>query len=354
MILAAVAAVFLLSTIPCWYLQLATGFFSTRYFLLLGLLVFSAGSGAVLIITLSGIPASLLRNLALIAALFFTLMALGLIIIKLFARPGDRMRSLRALSRSLASFTSPVERFTVRSQDGVTVQAIRVIGALPRAKAVIVCHGGGRSKDIWANVITCELLAEEYDVFTFDWRGHQESDGCWTGDGASKYDLKAMIDHVRAVGYQRIGIVAWSFGAWTAIIEGAEYKNFDTLVAAAPPPTDMREVDMTRYIFAVAVRWWAWPVRIALKVLRNFRLRNYQNDISLEAVIAGVSPIPMLLVYNEFDTAIGMTQERFHHLFEQAGSPKRIAILNGRGHIYDWPNTLHYLNLVRDWLKETL
>jgi len=275
MTLVVVAAVFLLSTIVWWSLQLATGFLSTRYFLGLGLLAFSAGSGGAVFILLSNTPPTPWKIAALIVILVFTLISLALIIIKLFARPGDRRRSLWALSRSLASFTSPVQRFTVQTQDGVRIQAVRVNPASSCSKAVIVCHGGGRSKDIWANVITCELLAETYAVFTFDWRGHQESRGYWTGDGASKYDLKAMIDHVRAIGYERVGVAAWSFGAWTAIIEGAEFKNFDTLAAAAPPPTNMREVDMTRHIFAVAIRWWALPVRIALKILRNFRLSGY-------------------------------------------------------------------------------
>jgi hypothetical protein len=140
--------------------------------------------------------------------------------------------------------------------------------------------------------------------------------------------------------------------AWC--IEGAEFMNFDTLVAAAPPPTNMRDVDMTRHIFAVAIRWWAWPVRIALKIFRNFHLSSYPADVSLKSVIAGVFPIPMLLVVNEFGTATGMPLDRFRRPFDMAGPPKRLAVLTGRGHIYDWPNTLHSLNLLRDWLGETL
>ncbi|MDQ1301475.1 MAG: uncharacterized protein QG637_1397, partial [Chloroflexota bacterium] len=246
------------------------------------------------------------------------------------------------------------ERFRLRTEDGVMIQAVRLIGPARRPKAVIVCHGGGRSKDIWANVATCELLAEQYDVFTFDWRGHQESGGFWTGDGASKYDLKAVVEHVRGRGYGRIGVVGWSFGAWIAIIAGATFHNFDALVAAAPPPATLREVEMARSALGVMTRWWAWPLRGLVSIMLNLRVHSYATEASLEPLIADLAPIPLLLVCNEYDTAIGVPAARFQQLFDQAGEPKRLAILPGRGHIYDWPNTHHYLNLVRAWLAETL
>lgn len=352
--LLAVATAFIIFTTIFWILQLATQFLSTRYALQLGLATASAATGLALIGGLLRLPSSPAQAAALVGAGFFTLLSLAIAGLKLFSFPANRTYSLKALSRAFAAFSSPVERFRLRTEDGVAIQALRMIGPQRRAKAVIVCHGGGRSKDIWANVATCELLAEQYDVFTFDWRGHQESGGCWTGDGASKYDLKAVVEHVRASGYARIGVVGWSYGAWIAAIAGAEFQNFDALVAAAPPPSTMREVAMARSAFGLAAKWWAFGVRAALTVLLNFRTGSYQNDVSLDEVIPGLAPIPLLLVCNEHDTAIGVSAARFRELFDRAGQPKRLAILKGHGHIYDWPNTWYYLALVRDWLAETL
>jgi pimeloyl-ACP methyl ester carboxylesterase len=348
------ALLFIASNAIYWYLAIGTGLLSTKYFLQLALLGLCTASGIWLFAVLIEGRSSILYALILAFVALLTLLTLSLFFIKLFIRPGDRLRSLHSYSRSFARFDHPIHRFRLTTEDGVSIQAIQVLSDAPSKTAVIVCHGAGRSKDIHANVITCELLAEKYNVFTFDWRGHQESGGYWTGDGINKYDLKAVIEHVKGQGYEKIGVVAWSFGAWTAIIEGAEFKNFDALVAAAPPPTILREAAMAKQLFDVGLKWWAWPIRIALKALRNFRTRQYDFDLSLETVIGDLAPIPLLLVCNDFDTAIGVGRDAFQRLFDKAGHPKEFHVLKGEGHIYDWPNTFHHLNLVLNWLERTL
>jgi pimeloyl-ACP methyl ester carboxylesterase len=191
-------------------------------------------------------------------------------------------------------------------------------------------------------------------VLTFDFRGHQESAGKWTGDESSKYDLKAVIDYARQQGYEKIGVVGRSFGAWTAVIEVAEYHNVDTLVAAAPPPTDMREVKMTRMLFKWGYRAWALPARIAVTVIRGLRIGKYDQHPSLMDYVGRVSPVPLLIVCNEYDRVIGMPAERFRQLYDRAGEPKKFVVLKGSGHVYDWPNSFRYWTLLREWLAETL
>ena len=348
------AVLFITTNMIYWYLAVKTGFLSTKYFLQLAILGLGTTSGLGLVLVLVKSRASIFQVLTLVLVIALTLLLFSLLITKLFLRPGDRMRSLHSYSRSFARFDHPLRRFRLTTEDGVSIQAIQVVNDLPCESAIIVCHGGGRSKDIHANVTTCELLAERYAVFTFDWRGHQESAGFWTGDGISKYDLKAMIEHVKALGYKKVGIVAWSFGAWTAIVEGAEFGNFDALVAAAPPPATLREAAMAKQLFDIGFKWWAFPIRVLLAVVRNFKTHAYEFDLSLATVIGDLAPIPLLLVCNEFDTAIGAGQDEFQQLLEKAGSPKELQVLKGRGHIYDWPNTFHYLNLVLNWLEKTL
>ena len=59
------------------------------------------------------------------------------------------------------------------------------------------CNGGGRHKDVYASVITCEYLFQDYDVITFDFRGHHESGGIWTGDGGQHQGMRQGVGVVR-------------------------------------------------------------------------------------------------------------------------------------------------------------
>jgi pimeloyl-ACP methyl ester carboxylesterase len=347
------ASLFIFFSATFWYLQLATGYFARHYFVQIGLLSMSGLCGTWLTIVLY--PFSSIWVFILGLSVFtLSVVTIALAIIKLFFRSGDRARDLHSASRQQTRFTSKIKRFSLITDDGIKIQVIHMVGDKRRDEAVIICHGGARNKDIQANVMTCELLFEEYDVFTFDFRGHHESGGKWTGDGATKYDLKAVIDYADKMGYEKVGVVGWSFGAWTAVIEVAEFQNACTVVAAAPPPTDMREVKLTKPLFSWGYKPLALPMRILVTIIRGVRIGKYNIHPSLMDYVGRVSPVPLLIVGNEYDSTIGIKWHRFEELYDKAQEPKRLYKLNGRGHIYDWPNTFHYLNLVQEWLSETM
>ena len=334
---------FAIVSIIYWYLQLATGFFSRRYFPQIAFLVGSGALGLWFAISVFAPPRepALVEIVLGVVAGLLAVVSLALGLIKLLFMPGSQVRTLYSLDRSLVHFNSPTKRFSLVTEDGVRIQVVHLMGEPKRRTVIVVCHGGGRSKDISPIVATCELLFEDYDVLTFDFRGHQESGGKWTGDGSTKYDLKAVIDYAKQHGYEKIGIVGRSFGAWTAVMEVAEFQNAHAVVAAAPPPTDMRDVKLTKVLFKYGFKPWALPGRVAATVLRAVRAAKYDDHPSLMDYVGRVSPIPLLIVCNEYDRAIGMKQDRFEQLYDAANEPKKLVVLRGEGHIYDWPNTFH-------------
>jgi hypothetical protein len=124
--------------------------------------------------------------LALVVGLL-AVVSLAFGLVKLFLMPGGQLRSLGSLERSLARSTSPTKRPSLKTEDGVRIQVVHLMKEPRRDNVVIVCHGEGRNKDNYVYVATCALLFEDCDVITFDFRGHHESGGVWTGDGSTKY-----------------------------------------------------------------------------------------------------------------------------------------------------------------------
>src|SRR5258708_18121574 len=149
----------------------------------------------------------------------------------------------------IGSYEGPNELFTVKTDDGVRLQAIALVrGTTRNEKAVVVCHGAGRNKNTLPIVQTAQILATKYDVFTFDFRGHMESKGVFHADGDTELDLKAMIDYLKQVGYKKIAVIGWSIGAWTALLSAARGRAIDAVIAGAPPPANMASQFYIRWL----------------------------------------------------------------------------------------------------------
>src|SRR5258707_12297175 len=142
-----VSIALLILFIAFWILQARTRFFSTRYFLqVIALLVLGLTGFYVCFRLLTGTitPISLLvAFMLLVLALYHT----GLSVIKL--RESDtRYRWIHKANRAVVSYAMPHERFTVRTDDGVAIQTIKLCAPQGRSEtAIIICHGAGRSKN---------------------------------------------------------------------------------------------------------------------------------------------------------------------------------------------------------------
>ena len=351
-----ILALFILITLGYWILLTRSGFFSDRYYLEL-LFLFGGGMLGLAFLARYQPPPGDSTGWYVILVAFVALFAilsslLGLA--KLFLLQGDRPRRLKSLERSSARFNAPTRRVKIRTEDNVRIQVVHLVGETPRDKVVISCHGGGRHKDIYAAVATCEYLFQDYDVITFDFRGHRESGGVWRGDGSAGLDVKAVIDYARQQGYQRVGVVGWSLGAWAAVIAAAEFQGMDALVAAAPPPTDFRDVGLTKPLMDWGYKPWAFPLRVLIRFARGLNIGRPESFPSLMDYVEKVAPVPLLIVCNTYDRVIGMPEGRFRELFERANEPKDFFVIDAPGHIYDWPSTITYLLQLRKWLGEML
>ena len=335
-----------------WLLQARTRFFSTRYFLqVITLLVLGLCGFFVLAKLLTGeiTPIKLIGALVmLVLAVFHT----GLSIIKL--RESDtRYRWIHKANRAVVNYAMPHERFTVKTDDGVVIQAIKLCAPQGRSDtAVIICHGAGRSKNTLPVVQTASIIATQYDVFTFDFRGHMESGGVFRADGDTELDLKAIVERLKADGYQKLAVIGWSIGAWTALLSAARGRPIDAIVAAAPPPYNMSSMIYVRSL--ERLRLLQVPLLAGVSVLRNMWTREGKHTLNIEEFVRDVPDIPILLVYNDYDYTLRVTAEAFATFYEKLPVTREKLHLPGRGHIFDWPNTYFLWNKMFDWLAQKL
>src|SRR5207248_11755349 len=149
-----------------WLVQFRTRFLSTRYYFqegsLLFISVFAVYLGLKFVADYPG-PVSLVALVLFLVAAVYHLI---LFTIKLTAESDTKYRWIHRANRALVNYDCPHHRFTVKTDDGVTLQAIALKNeAHLHEKAIIVCHGAVRSKNTLPVVHTCCTLATKYNVY---------------------------------------------------------------------------------------------------------------------------------------------------------------------------------------------
>ena len=333
-----------------WFLQIRTSYLGTRYYLqVCGLFAIAVTAGYVAYSIFASQEYWAQVVLAILIGLY-SLYHFGLLAIRVTAESDGNYRWIHRANRALVNYDCPHNRFTLRTQDGVNIQAISLSHEDKKAeKAIIVCHGAGRSKNTMPVVQTVRILATKYDVFTFDFRGHLESGGVFRTNGDTDYDLQAMIDYVEGQGYTKIAVFGWSIGAWTALLSASRGRHIDAIIAGSPPPIQLSALRLTKAL----ERWriLAIPVLAGVAVMRNMKTTAGKYALSIQDFVRKIPEIPILLVYNDYDYTLKVSSDAFEQLYEKLPITKERLCFEGNGHLFDWPNMYFLWVKMFDWLE---
>lgn len=275
----------------------------------------------------------------------------------------------------------PHKPFNVKTSDGITIRGY-LISSENRSqnkKVVIIAHGGFRSKDMLVKVIMAAWLRKYFDVIAFDFRGHGESGGVWTGDGVTVKDLRAVVNFAKEEGYEKVGVFGRSMGGWTAILAAAdeavamdEVRNIDALVVAGMPPNYYSEVPAVKgKIHLLKIPGSAWLFRVFMGV----RFKFFKDNRSALNEIGKIT-IPILVLYNQADPNAGVAGEKGYweavppklrsrssrtmdklpfsaeDIFKMGvnlNDKSRLDTLRGVGHVYSLLSLRELFELVEDW-----
>ena len=168
------------------------------------------------------------------------------------------------------------------------------------------------------------LPAQNYNVFLPDYRGYGNSEGVPTLAGVQD-DLNSAMKYLlqrKDIDTERIVILAQSLGGALAIYNVAHspYRAKIKALISESAFSDYRDIVREK----LASFWLSWPLQWPLSF-------TIDNDYSPINSVALISPIPLLIIHGDKDNVVPLVHGQ--KLFNAAGEPKEMWVVNGGGHI---------------------
>lgn len=211
---------------------------------------------------------------------------------------------------------------------------------------VIVAPGWCMTKDSNAFCEISEMFAKNFDVISFDFRGHGKSGGMFTFTAKELMDIDAVIRFVRKSKYKKIFLAGFSLGAAMSIIYASKSRYIDKVIAvSAPTEFDKIENQM-------------WKKEAWGETFKKFELDRFASirpyPIPLKKInpidVVGKIKVPTLFIAGEKDPTVHPWHTK--NLYEKATCPKEYKEYKDGCHAEDL--FLHYeedfSKLCTDWL----
>lgn len=218
--------------------------------------------------------------------------------------------------------------------------------------AIIIAHGFYNNKDTLLFESIAEAVNRHYDVITFDFRGHGKSSGLFSWTTHEPRDLRAVVAYAKTKGYGRVGVLGFSLGASTSLIEASGNTDIDSVIAVSGV-SDFSKIN---------AHFWEPDMLEDLKINigkkgkgKGVRPGNpFLPKVRPLDVVHKISPRPVFFIHGGEDWLI--KPEHSRAMFAKARDPKALEMIDGAGHaerIFDaFPD--RFEGLCADWFSKTL
>ena len=197
---------------------------------------------------------------------------------------------------------------------------------------IIMLHGNDYHRadpSIHMLDIAAELVANDYNVLSFDLRGHGESEGTKISRGYyEKRDLLGAIDYLKSEGYEDIGVLAFSMGAGITLTTAAENDDIDAIVS------DACFANFGEIVSSEMSRQYKIPTFLSYPIFSFIKL-FYRVDIRAISpinCIDDVAPTPVLFIHGVDDeTTPSSHSERLYEAYDNANG--QLWLVPGATHV---------------------
>lgn len=209
------------------------------------------------------------------------------------------------------------------AEDGVRLHGWFLPAKGERMGSILFLHGN--AENISTHVASVGWMpAEGFDVLLLDYRGYGRSGGEPALAGVH-LDVEAALGtllSMREVDPRRIAVFGQSLGGALAItaLERSRHRDRVRALVVEGAPTSYRELAQEK----LGDLWLTWPLQWPLALTIDDDYRPIDD-------IGALAPIPLLIIQGEDDTIVPAHHAR--SLFEAAGEPKALLLIEGAGHI---------------------
>ena len=206
----------------------------------------------------------------------------------------------------------------------------------------------GNAENISTHIMSVRWLpAQGFNVFLLDYRGYGASEGEPSVAGVQE-DVDAAMRTLLSrndVNHDRIVVFGQSLGGSIATYNVAHspYRQHIRALVVESAFSSYRKIAREK----LAAFWLSWPLQYPLSW-------TVSDAYSPSAAVAGVSPIPLLIIHGDQDPIVPVDHGK--RLFELAREPKLLWIVPGGGHIQAFQRQSYrdrFVAYLREVLRES-
>ncbi|MDT0496667.1 alpha/beta hydrolase [Algiphilus sp. W345] len=218
---------------------------------------------------------------------------------------------------------TPAEDVWIEARDGNRLHALHLPAQGALKATLLHLHGNAENLSSHVHLVSW-LPARGYAVLALDSRGYGRSQGA-ASVAAMHEDAEAALAWLVARGQSRTGpliVLGQSIGGSVAIrmVAQSPLREHVTAVVADSAFSGYRRIAREK----LAQPWLTWPLQWPLSLLVSDRFAAVD-------VVAGISPIPLLLIHGERDIIVDASHSQ--RLYAAASEPKTLWRIAQGGHI---------------------
>jgi len=238
-----------------------------------------------------------------------------------------------------------IENLYLKTQDGVNIAINH--HETGHDAVVIIAHGWFMTKDSSYFTDMAKVFSENFDVISFDFRGHGKSSGSYTFTSKEPMDMKAVVNYAKEH-YKKIYLMGFSLGGALVLIHSAIEKDVDKVIAVSAPHSFIKiENQMWR-----KEAWWH-----SLRKFEFIRWTTVRPSLIIGKKIRPIDvvakiDVPTLFIAGNCDATVHAWHTM--SLFRVAKCQKKFELFKGCCHAEDlfFQQRKRFIKVCTDWLTE--